>query len=67
VNESALQVYQCAKHELVGLTAEEFCKKYNYQLDKISGFLEEAWQGQPIKLEWEGKTPSGQSLAREIV
>jgi PAS domain S-box-containing protein len=52
---------------LLGLHAIEFCKKYNYPTDHLSHIIDLAWQGQDTRMEWEGQTPSGKFLAREVV
>ncbi|MDO1450391.1 PAS domain S-box protein [Rhodocytophaga aerolata] len=69
VNQSALQEYQCTKKDLLGMYAVDFCKKYNYpaDVDKLQQIFDYTWQGKDTRMEWEGVTPSGKFLAREIV
>jgi PAS domain S-box-containing protein len=67
VNQSGLQVYQTTKKDLLGMHALDFCKRYQYPINQLDSVLELTSQGKDARLEWEGITPTGKFLAREIV
>jgi PAS domain S-box-containing protein len=66
-NQSAELIYQCPKSELIGLSAEQFCRRYGMDYHSIITALREAALSGEPKLEWEGRTPDGRYMFREVV